>query len=103
MDKPGVTNVLIVGGGTAGWSAAASLSMLIAALASAALLMAVPIEPPLLGYPSLEFELRALNVDRLTTLLGGLLSKEQIVALIQRRDRVISTCTSRAEAKTASR
>ena len=50
---------------------------------------------------SLEFELHALNADRLKTLLGGLLSKEQIAALIQRRNRVISTCASREEAEAA--
>ena len=50
---------------------------------------------------SLEFELRALNADRLKTLLGSLLSNEQIVALIQRRNRVISTCASRDETKAA--
>jgi hypothetical protein len=50
---------------------------------------------------SLELELRALNADRLKTLLGSLLSNEQIVALIQRRNRVISACASREEAKAA--
>jgi len=45
--------------------------------------------------------LRALNADRLKTLLGSLLSNEQIVALIQRRNRVISACASREEAKAA--
>jgi calcineurin-like phosphoesterase family protein len=50
---------------------------------------------------SLEFELRTLNADRLKTLLGGLLSNEQIEALVQRRNRVISTCASREEAKAA--
>ena len=50
---------------------------------------------------SFELELHALNADRLTTLLGGLLSDEQIVALIQRRNRLISTCASRNGAKAA--
>jgi hypothetical protein len=50
---------------------------------------------------SLEFELRALDTDRLTTLLGDLLSNEQIVAIIQRRDRIISACASREEARDA--
>jgi hypothetical protein len=50
---------------------------------------------------SLEFELRTLNADRLKTLLGDLLSNEQIEALVQRGNRVISMCTSRAEAQAA--
>jgi hypothetical protein len=50
---------------------------------------------------SLEFGLRALNADRLKTLLGGLLSNEQVESLVQRRDRLISTCASRDEAKAA--
>lgn len=50
---------------------------------------------------SLEFGLRALNADRLKTLLGGLLSNEQVESLVQRRNRLISTCASRDEAKTA--
>jgi hypothetical protein len=50
---------------------------------------------------SLEFELRELSVSRLTTLLGDLLSNEQILALIQRRDRIISACASRKKAKGA--
>ena len=50
---------------------------------------------------SFEVQLRALNADRLTTLLGGLLSNEQIAALIQRRDRIISACASREKAKAA--
>ena len=44
---------------------------------------------------SLEFGLRALDADRLETLLAGLVSSEQIAALMQRRNRIISTCLSR--------
>jgi hypothetical protein len=50
---------------------------------------------------SLEFGLRALNADRLKTLLGGLLSNEQVESLVQRRNRLISTCASRDGAKAA--
>ena len=49
----------------------------------------------------LEFRLRTLKADRLTTLLGGLLSIEQIEALVQRRNRLISSCALREEAKAA--